>query len=195
MARRSTRDMIIDVAAGLFATTGLRRTTMETIAAAAGRGRRTVYMYFGNKAEIYDAVVEREIMLITGPLSDLVSSAEQFEDVIRRYSEERIRLLDSLIIRNPLLLKDFAQGHSRVERLRAKLHRVELEILNPFFFREIEKGILSGCPVPGDYATIFLNMLRGNDLLITKKDGLSEAIRLSAISADLFLRGFVNLKH
>ncbi|MCK7537729.1 MAG: TetR/AcrR family transcriptional regulator [Marinilabiliales bacterium] len=38
---------------------GLRRTTMETIAAAAGRGRRTVYMYFSNKAEIYDAVVDR----------------------------------------------------------------------------------------------------------------------------------------
>ncbi len=187
--------MIIDVAAGLFATTGVRRTTMETIAAAAGRGRRTVYMYFGNKAEIYDAVVEREIMLITGPLGDLVSSAAPFEEVIRLYSEERIRLMNSLLIRNPLLLKDFAQGHSRVERLRTKLHRLELEMLNPFFISEIEKGSLSGCQLPSDYASIFLNMLRGNDLLITKKDGLSEAIRLSAISADLFLRGFVSLKH
>jgi len=61
MARKSTRDMIIAVAAGLFATVGLRRTTMETIAAAAGRGRRTIYMYFSNKAEIYEAVVDREI--------------------------------------------------------------------------------------------------------------------------------------
>ena len=54
--------MIIDVAARLFATVGLRRTTMETIAAAAGRGRRTVYMYFRNKAQIYDAVVEKEAL-------------------------------------------------------------------------------------------------------------------------------------
>jgi AcrR family transcriptional regulator len=42
---------------------------METIAAAAGRGRRTVYMYFSNKAEIYEAVVESEIRGITVPLS------------------------------------------------------------------------------------------------------------------------------
>lgn len=194
MARRSTRDMIIDVAADLFATIGLRRTTMETIAVAAGRGRRTIYMYFKNKAEIYDAVVEREIKLITSPLSDLVTSGERFEIVIRRYSEERIGLLNSLIIRNPLLMKDFAQGHSRVERLRLKLQRIEIEILNPFFIKEIEEKDLSGCLWPGDCATIFLNMLRGNDFLITKKDGLIEAIRLSAVSADLFLRGIVSLK-
>ncbi len=194
MARRSTRDMIIDVAADLFATIGLRRTTMETIAAAAGRGRRTIYMYFKNKAGIYDAVVEREIRLITAPLIDLVTSGERFEVVIRRYSEERIGLLNSLIIRNPLLMKDFAQGHSRVERLRARLQRLELEILNPFFIKEIEEKDLSGCLLPGDCATIFLNMLRGNDFLITKKEGLIEAIRLSAVSADLFLRGIVSVK-
>ncbi|HPE23793.1 MAG TPA: helix-turn-helix domain-containing protein, partial [Bacteroidales bacterium] len=76
MTKRGTREMIVDVAAGLFATVGLRRTTMETIAAAAGRGRRTVYMYFKNKAEIYDAVVDMEIKKITGPLSNLARSDE-----------------------------------------------------------------------------------------------------------------------
>lgn len=107
---RSTRDMIIDVAAGLFATVGLRRTTMETIAAAAGRGRRTVYMYFRNKAQIYDAVVEKEIRQITGPLSSLARSDGELGTVIHRYGEERMQLLGDLIMRNPLLMKDFPRG-------------------------------------------------------------------------------------
>ena len=194
MARISTRDMFLGVATGLFATAGLRNTTMETIAQTAGRGRRTLYMYFGNKAEIYDAVVENELRIITGPLRSLTVSDEPFDTVIRRYSEERIRQLHALCCRNPLLLKDFALGHSRVERLREKLQRVEMHILIPFFIRHLKNEGHGGLPSPEDNALIFLNMLRGNDLLITKTDGLSEAIRISGVSADLFLKGLAGYK-
>lgn len=185
--------MIIGVAAGMFATVGLRRTTMETIASAAGRGRRTIYMYFSNKAEIYDAVVEREIRQITGPLLDLVSSVKEFEAVLQRYSEVRVNQLNVLLIRNPLLLRDFSQGHSRVERLRERLNRDEMQILVPLFRKYISHKEYPGRPSPEEYAAIFLNLLRGSDRLLTKKDGLSEAIRISSVSADLFLRGINGL--
>jgi len=186
--------MIIGVAAGLFATVGLRRTTMETIAAAAGRGRRTIYMYFSNKAEIYDAVVDREIKLITGPLRDIVSSVKGFDAILHRYGEERSSRLNALVMKNPLLLKDFSQGHSRVEKLRERLNREELHILTPLFRMNVVQEHHPGQPSPAEYAVIFLNMLRGSDRLLTKKDGLSEAIRFSAISSDLFLRGIVGYK-
>jgi len=216
--------MIIGVAARLFATNGLRRTTMETIAMAAGRGRRTVYMYFTNKAEIYDAVVEMEIKMITEPLRDLVSSTRDLETVLHRYGEQRVNRMNSLLTRNPLLLKDFSQGHSRIERLRERLNNDELQILTPLFRRHIESGnasikllpeeqagsasasgqpphgtkvgsaSASVQPYPEDYAAIFLNMLRGSDRLLTKTDGPGEAIRFSAISADLLLRGIASYR-
>jgi AcrR family transcriptional regulator len=187
--------MIIGVAAGLFATVGLRRTTMETIAAAAGRGRRTIYMYFSNKAEIYDAVVDREIKMITGPLRDIVSSVRGFDAVLNRYGEERCIRLYMLVMKNPLLLKDFSQGHSRVEKLRERLNRDELQILTPFFRMNIRHARHPVQPSPEEYAVIFLNLLRGGDRLLTKKDGVDEAIRLSAISTDLFCRGIVSLQN
>ena len=180
--------MIVDVAAGLFATIGLRRTTMETIAAAAGRGRRTVYMYFKNKAEIYDAVVEMEIKKITGPLGSLVRSDDPLSVTLIRYGEERARRLNDLAARNPLLLKDFAQGHSRIERLRDRLHRLEMKLLTPLFKRHASGSIAPGNPSPEDYASLFLNILRGNDNLLTKANGLNEALRLSSLSAWLLLR-------
>ena len=127
--------MIIGVAAGLFGTVGLRRTTMETIAAAAGRGRRTIYMYFSNKADIYEAVVEDELNRIIKPLKEIVSSEEPFGLVLQKYTAERIKLLQDLGSRNPLLLKDFAQGMSRVEKLKERLARKELEVITPFFHR------------------------------------------------------------
>lgn len=179
--------MIIDVAAGLFATVGLRRTTMETIAAAAGRGRRTVYMYFRNKAQIYDAVVEKEIRQITGPLSSLARSDGELGTVIHRYGEERMQLLGDLIMRNPLLMKDFSQGHSRIEKLRDKLQKAEMQILIPLFRRHLSETEETGKISPEDCAWLYMGMLRGNDRLLTKTDGLIEAIRLSSISSRILL--------
>ncbi len=183
MAKKGTREMIVDVAAGLFATAGLRRTTMETIAAAAGRGRRTVYMYFRNKAEIYDAVVESEIRKITAPLSGLVHSDDSPGVILSRYGEERARGISRLLERNPLLTKDFAQGHSRIEKLRDKLHRSELQMVVPLFRRYASGVPAPGNPSPEELASLYLSMLRGTDRLLTKTDGLSEAIRLSSLSA------------
>jgi len=180
--------MIVDVAAGLFATAGLRRTTMETIAVAAGRGRRTVYMYFSNKAEIYDAVVEMEIRLLTGPLSNIVQTDGPPDLILMRYAEQRVRGIGRLMERNPLLMKDFAMGHSRIERLRDKLQKAEMKLLVPFFAQYATGSSAPGKPSPEDFASVFLNMLRGNDRLITKTDGLNEAIRLSSLSAWLLLR-------
>lgn len=187
--------MIVEVAAGLFATAGLRRTTMETIAAAAGRGRRTVYMYFSNKAEIYDAVVEMEILSITAPLSSLVRTDEPLETILPLYGEERANAIGRLFARNPLLLKDFAQGHSRIERLRDTLQKAEKKILMPLFKKFSAGSIAPGNPSPEDFASLFLHMLRGNDRLMTKTDGLNEAIRLSSLSAWLLLRAIEGAKH
>lgn len=148
MARKSTRDMIIGVAARLFGTVGLRKTTMETIAAAAGRGRRTVYMYFSNKAEIYEAVVEGELERIIRPLREIAASEEPFGPVLKNYAVERIRLLKDLGSRNPLLLKDFAQGMSRVEKLKERLIREEEKVITPFFYRHRkELNLPSGATV------------------------------------------------
>lgn len=182
--------MIVDVAAGLFATAGLRRTTMESIASAAGRGRRTIYMYFRNKAEIYDAVVEMEISRITDPLKNLAAADESVETILQRYGEERAVRLVNLIRRNPLLMKDFAQGHSRIERLRDKLHKAELQILTPLFAKHVTcvGGKANGSPE--DYASLFINMLRGHDRQLTKTDGLGEAIRLASLSSRVMVRAF-----
>ena len=194
MARRSTRDMILDVAVRLFATAGLRRTTMETIATEAGRGRRTVYMYFGNKAEIYEAVVEKEIGSITGPLRDVVSSGYDFDATLHHYAKVRTDGLYALRQRNPLLLKDFAQGHTRVEKLRERLNRDEMKIVGPLFRKHLSSIPTSVEVGPDDYAIIFLNMLRGTDKLIINENGMKEIRRITYVATDLLIKGLDGLK-
>lgn len=50
--RRRTKDLIVDEALRLFASRGFDRVTMADIADAAEVGSRTVFRYFGDKAEI-----------------------------------------------------------------------------------------------------------------------------------------------
>ena len=56
MTVSKTRTRLVDVARGLFAKQGLENTTMNDIAVASGKGRRTLYTYFKNKEDIYFAV-------------------------------------------------------------------------------------------------------------------------------------------
>jgi len=189
MARKSTRDMIIGVAAELFGTVGLRRTTMETIAAAAGRGRRTIYMYFSNKAEIYEAVVEGELNRIIKQLREIAASDESFGLVLKNYTAERIKLLEDLGRRNPLLMKDFALGLSRVEKLKERLFREEIEVIASFFQRRREQFSLPFGATAEDCVVIFLNILRSTDKLLTREDGHEKNIQLSFAGVDLFIKG------
>ena len=57
MPINKTRTKLVDVARQLFAKNGLENTTMNDIALASGKGRRTLYTYFKSKDEIYYAVI------------------------------------------------------------------------------------------------------------------------------------------
>ena len=61
MTVSKTREMLVDVARQLFARMGVDNTTMNDIAQASRKGRRTLYTYFKSKNEIYLAVVESEL--------------------------------------------------------------------------------------------------------------------------------------
>ena len=61
MTVSKTREMLVDVARQLFARMGVDNTTMNDIAQASKKGRRTLYTYFKSKNEIYLAVVESEL--------------------------------------------------------------------------------------------------------------------------------------
>lgn len=61
MSVSRTKLKLVDVARQLFAKNGVENTTMNDIAQASQKGRRTLYTYFKNKEEIYYAVIEAEV--------------------------------------------------------------------------------------------------------------------------------------
>ncbi len=57
----SVREQILQAASEVFLKWGIKKTTMEDIARAAGKGKSTLYYYFKNKEEIFDAGGKLEI--------------------------------------------------------------------------------------------------------------------------------------
>lgn len=81
-----TREKLIEVARQLFAYKGVENTTMNDIAAASDKGRRTIYTYFKNKREIYNAVLEQQSNQIIGRLKETVALENiSATEKLRRY--------------------------------------------------------------------------------------------------------------
>lgn len=81
-----TRDKLIEVARQLFVYKGVENTTMNDIAAASDKGRRTIYTYFKNKKEILNAVVEKQSDAIINRLQEIVDSDLEYPERLRQYS-------------------------------------------------------------------------------------------------------------
>jgi len=107
--------------------------------------------------------------------------------MLRNYTTERLSQLWNLSERNPLLLKDFAQGHSRVEKLRERLNNDEIKLLTPLFRKYLKET--GSHQEPAGYAIVFINILRGTDKLLTRENGHAEALRVTVLGTDLFISG------
>ena len=68
MARRTkedalaTRDLILDTAERVFARRGVSRASLNEIAQVAGLTRGAIYWHFKDKAELFDAMMERVLL-------------------------------------------------------------------------------------------------------------------------------------
>lgn len=79
--REQRRDQILDAAVDLFVSNGYGQVTIDEIATASRVTKRTIYTYFGDKAEVFTATIER---FRGRALADFESDTESLEDVATR---------------------------------------------------------------------------------------------------------------
>ncbi len=135
-----TRDKLIEVARQLFAHKGVENTTMNDIANASDKGRRTIYTYFKNKKEIYNAVIEKESEQIVSKLREIKSLNISPSEKLRRFLEIRFEIIRTSIDQNDSLKRFFVRDIKRVEKIRRLALEKEREILSAI----IQEGIDSG---------------------------------------------------
>lgn len=136
-----TKKMLIEVARELFAKNGKRNVTMNDIAEASKRGRRTLYTYFTNKDEIYKAVISEELNQLLVQLT--LSSAEDLSPDIklRNHIITHLDAVKHIVNKNGSLKADFFVDIYEVERARRKIDLTEISMIS----KMLEEGIKQKC--------------------------------------------------
>lgn len=120
-----TRAKLVDVARQLFAKKGVEDTTMNDIAQASKKGRRTLYTYFKSKEQIYMAVVESELEMLSTQMEKAASKLVSPDKKILELIMTHLDAIKMVVYRNGTLRADFFRDIWRVEAMRKEFDRKE----------------------------------------------------------------------
>ncbi|MDR0430057.1 MAG: TetR/AcrR family transcriptional regulator [Tannerellaceae bacterium] len=136
-----TRDMLVDVARQLFARMGVDNTTMNDIAQASRKGRRTLYTYFKSKNDIYQAVVETELNKLYEMLLDVANKNLPADEKLMTFLYTRLSAVKAIVFRNGTLRANFFRDIWRVEKVRKEFDLREMEIIKSILNTGVEEGV------------------------------------------------------
>jgi len=135
MSISKTRQKLVDVARQLFAKNGIANTTMNDIAVASGKGRRTLYTYFKSKDDIYYAVIESELERLSDKLDEVAAKKMRPQDKIIELIYTHLSMIKETVVRNGNLRAEFFRNIWMVEKVRKNFDEDELEL-----FRKVYKA-------------------------------------------------------
>jgi len=136
-----TKNNLIDVARQLFAKKGVENTTMNDIAEASQRGRRTLYTYFSSKNEIYKAVIESELNVLYGRLEEVTHRDIPADEKLILLAFTRLNAIKEVVTRNGTLRADFFRDIWKVENVRKEFDKKEIHYLETIIRDGCDKGI------------------------------------------------------
>lgn len=135
-----TKTLLVDVARQIFAKQGLENTTMNDIALASGKGRRTLYTYFKNKDEIYFAVIETEMEYLSAKIAEVADKRMDLEEKLVEVIYVHLSSIKEAVLRNGNLRAEFFRNIWMVEKVRKHFDQREIDL----FASILKEGVASG---------------------------------------------------
>ena len=132
MSISKTHQKLIDIARQLFAKNGVANTTMNDIAVASGKGRRTLYTYFNSKEEVYSAVIESELERLSDKLDEVAAMKMRPLDKVIELIYTHLIMIRETVVRNGNLRAEFFRNIWMVEKVRKKFDDYEI-----YLFRKV----------------------------------------------------------
>lgn len=189
-----TREKFIEVARQLFARKGVENTTMNDIASASSKGRRTIYTYFKSKTEIFNAVIETESDKILSRLRLILSKPVSPEEKLRDYIATRFDAMKEIVGRNGSLRAGFFRDVRKVERAQRLIASKEVALLSEILREGVESGAFN-IPDIKKEAVIIIHSVQGLVVPFIRDSlsdyGISPDL-IKAMMADTILNGITS---
>lgn len=128
------KEDVILAAQKLFQQFGLRKTTMEDIAKAMGKGKSTLYYYYKSKDEVFDAVVTKEIEEVFKKTRSAIERVNTAEEKFKVYLKISLKAVKSKVNLYKIVRSELADEPSTINKQIKKFNTGEYlvikEILN-----------------------------------------------------------------
>ena len=162
---------ILSAAKGLIQQYGMNKVTMRDVAKAAGKGKSTLYYYFKNKEEIFDAVVKGEMDDFFFKVKRAVDKEEGVENKLKTYYIKKVTLLQKKVKQYQILIENdehhFDMHHYFSINLKENGQR-ELDLIISFLDVGVANGLFNKEAIAGQkgriLAEVFLSGIRGVEL-------------------------------
>ena len=140
MSISKTRQKLVEVARQLFAKNGIANTTMNDIAVASGKGRRTLYTYFKSKEDVYTAVIESELERLSDKLDEVAATKIRPQDKIIELIYTHLSSIKETVVRNGNLRAEFFRNIWTVEKVRKNFDDEEIKLFRKVYTEGKEDG-------------------------------------------------------
>src|SRR5919202_1678708 len=131
---------ILSTAKKLFAQHGLKKTTMEDIANAMGKGKSTLYYYFPGKIEIFEAVVDEELKNLLRVTRQAINLATTAKDKLKAYVRTRVCAMEKFRNLSTVIYEDIFNHLAEILKIKIKHEEIQIDLIKEI----IKGGIQSG---------------------------------------------------
>lgn len=160
MNKDDFRIQIVDVAAVVFNRFGYKKTTMDEIAAQLGKGKSSIYYYFKSKEEIFEAVVEKEAMLLRSEVRKSIEKTSDPKEQIKNYVLTRMNIYKRVVNYNNALKDNILLHLQFVQEIRVRYEKYQVELVKKILADGVQSGAFDIADI-GLAATGIVTALKG----------------------------------
>ena len=124
--------VITDILAGakkLFGKHGLKKTTMEDIAMAAGKGKSTLYYYFPSKKEIFEAVVEHEMKSVVKNIRESVNASVSAREKLKSFIKAQVTSIIGNQSFREVVLEDSMESMKMLMCMKSRYEQIQIDMV------------------------------------------------------------------
>ncbi len=163
-----TKKLLIEVSRDLFAQRGKRNITMNEIAEASQKGRRTLYTYFNNKEEIFKAVIDKELEYLFEELSKVMTLDLSPDEKLKTLAITHLDTIKYVVNRNGSLRADFFTDIYQVERARRNINSKEIQMIRDILKEGVQQKIFKRMDLDLS-AVIVFHLIKGLEVPYIRK--------------------------
>ncbi len=135
------KEAIVNVARHIFSKFGFRKTTMDEIAVASRKGKSSIYYYFASKEEIFQAVVEKEALILKQELINAINEADSPAQKLKAHVLVRMRSMEKLANFYSAIKDDYLSHLDFVEKIRKKYDQEEIQMMENILKEGVQNNI------------------------------------------------------